>query len=52
MSANLTKDAAGWARTNALRERGVVPRGAPTAKVAAQRAAQDARKRARKGRRS
>jgi hypothetical protein len=52
MSANVTKSAEGWARTNALRERGIVPRGAPTARVAQANAAQDARKRARKGRRS
>lgn len=41
-----------WARVNALRERGIVPRGAPSARVAQARAASEARKRARKGRRS
>lgn len=47
----VNKSAEGWARTNALRERGIVPRGAPTARVAQATAAKDARKRARKGRR-
>jgi hypothetical protein len=48
---NTHKSAAGWARTNALRERGIVPRGAPSARVAAIRQAEAARKRTRKGRR-
>lgn len=47
----VTKSAEQWARVNALRERGIVPRGAPSARVAQAKAAQDARKRARKGRR-
>lgn len=39
-----------WARVNALRERGVHPRGAPTARVAQARATEQARRHARKGR--
>jgi hypothetical protein len=46
----VTKSAEGWARTNALRERGIVPRGAPTQRVAQAQATRDARKRVRKAR--
>lgn len=46
------KTAAQWARVNELRERGVTPRGAPSARVAQQLAAKQAAKARRKGRSS